>query len=98
MIHGGIQQDDMRIKRQSSRATRVTSGQAKETMPIQIISTYAPHSGHKGETRQQHWGDVTEHLNKTSKQHLIIWGADENGQIGNNEKTNEAKHKNNRQE
>ena len=86
MIHESIQQNVIQIKRQSSRAIRVTLDQAKATMPIQIISTYAPHSGHKEETRQQHWIDVNELLNKTSKQHLIIWGADANGQIGNNEK------------
>ena len=98
MIHGSIQQNAIQIKRQSSRAIGVTSDQAKATMPIQIISTYSPHSGHKEETRQQHWSDLNELLSKTSKQHLIIWGADANGQIGNNEKTNEAKRKNNQQE
>ena len=59
--------------------------QEKATMPIHVISTYAPHSGHKEETRRRRWQDVNELLNKTCKRHLIIWGADANGQIGNNE-------------
>ena len=75
MIHESIQQNVIQIKRQSSRSLRVTLEQAKATMPIQVISTYAPQSGHKEETRQQHWNDANELLNKTSKQHLIIWGG-----------------------
>ena len=61
-------------------------------MPIHIISTYAPHSGHSEETRQQHWQGVQELLNKTSKQHLIIWGADANGQLGSRGKDKTQKH------
>ena len=91
MIHESIQQNVIQIKRQSRRALRVTLDQAKATMPIQVISTYAPHSGHKEEIRQQHWNDVNELLNKTSQEHLIIWGADANGQIGNKDKTEETK-------
>ena len=82
MIHESIQQNIIQIKRQSSRAMRVTLDQDKAAMPIHIISTYAPHSGHREETRQQHWQEVQELLSKTSKQHLIIWGADANGQLG----------------
>ena len=93
MIHESIQQNAIQIKRQSSRAIRVTLGQAKATMPIQVISTYAPHSGHREEIRQQHWNDVNELLNKTSKQHLIIWGAGANGQIGSNDKINGIRQK-----
>merc|ERR1712112_289535 len=62
-IHESIQQNIIQIKRQSSRAIRVTLGQEKSTMPIHVISTYAPHSGHKEETRQQHWQDVNDLLN-----------------------------------
>ena len=94
MIHESIQQNIIQIKRQSSRAIRVTLDQEKAKMPIQVISTYAPHSGHKEETRQQHWKDVNELLNKTSKRHLIIWGADANGQIGNNEQNKEREQAN----
>merc|ERR1712112_337150 len=92
MIHESIQQNFIQIKRQSSRVIRVTLDQDKAIMPIHVISTYAPHSGHNEETRQQHWQDVQELLNKTSKQHLIIWGSDANGQLGNRNKTEEAKH------
>ena len=93
MIHESIQRNIIQIKRQSSRAIRVTLDQGKAIMPIHVISTYAPHSGHSEETRQQHWQDVQELLNKTSKQHLIIWGADANGQLGNRNKTVEVRHK-----
>ena len=93
MIHGSIQQNIIQIKRQSSsRALRVTLGQEKATMPIHAISTYAPHSGHNEETRQQHWQDVQELLSKTRKQHLIIWGDDANGQLGNRNKAEDTKH------
>merc|ERR1712112_100296 len=92
MIHESIQQNIIKIKRQSSRVIRVTLDQDKAIIPIHVISTYAPHSGHNEETRQQHWQDVKELLNKTSKQHLIIWGADANGQLGNRNKTEEVRH------
>merc|ERR1712112_425248 len=92
MIHESIQQNFIQIKRQSSRVMRVTLDQDKAIMPIHVISTYAPHSGHNEETRQQHWQDVQELLNKTRKQHLIIWGADTNGQLGNRNKTDDIKH------
>ena len=55
LIHESIQQNIIQIKRQGSRAIRVTLGQEKAAMPIHIISTYAPHSGHGEETRQKHW-------------------------------------------
>ena len=73
MLYESIQQNVIQIKRQSSRALRVTIGQEKATMPIQVISTYAPHSGREEEVRKHHWEDVNELLSKTSKQHLIIW-------------------------
>ena len=72
MIRESIQQNIIQIKRKSSRAIRVTLDQGKAIMPIHVISTYAPHSGHNEETRQRRQ-DVQELLNKTSKQHLIIW-------------------------
>merc|ERR1712112_250354 len=92
MIHESIRQNIIQIKRQSSRAIMVTIDQDKAIMPIHVISTYAPHIGHNEETRQQHWQDVQELLNKTSKQHLIIWGADANGQLGNRNKAEDTKH------
>ena len=61
-------------------------------MPIHIISTYAPHNGRNEETKNHHWGDVQELLNKTCKRHLILWGAAANGQIGNKDKTAEEKY------
>ena len=54
-------------------------------MPIQILTTYAPHNGKTEEDRMQHWGEVKEILNKTCKRHMIIWRADANGQIGRDE-------------
>ena len=92
MIRESIQQNIIQIKRQSSRALRVTLCQEKATMPTHAISTYAPHSGHNEETRQQHWKDVQELLSRTSKQHLTIWGADANGQLGNRNKAEDTKH------
>lgn len=92
MIHESIHQNIIQIKRQGSRTIRVTLDQDKAAMPIHIISTYAPHSGHSEETRQQHWQEVQELLNKTSKQHLIIWGADANGQLGNRGTAKTTKH------
>ena len=86
MIHESIKQNIIRIKRQSNRALRVALGQENAKMPIHVISTYAPRSGHNVETRQQHWQDVQELLNKTRKQHLLIWGEDANGQLGNRNK------------
>ena len=82
MIHESLQQHITQIARQSSRALRVTLDPAKSKMPIRIISTYAPHNGHTEEEKTK-LGDVSEQLNKTCRRHLIIWGADENGQLGN---------------
>jgi len=92
MIRESIQRNIIQIKRQSSRAIRVTLDQDKAIIPIHVISTYAAHSGHNEETRQQHWQDVQELLNKTSKRHLIIWGADANGQLGNRNKAEDARY------
>ena len=55
-------------------------------MPIQIISTYAPHNGHAEEDRGQHWEEVKEILNQTCKRHMIIWCTDANGQLGRDKK------------
>ena len=85
MVHECIQKDVIQVKRRSSRALNVPIGMEKATMPIQIISTYAPHSGNKEEIRKKRWNDVNELLSKTSKRHLIICGADAYGQIGGKE-------------
>ena len=89
MIHESLQQNIMQIQRQSSRALRVTSDHAEAKMPIHVISNNAPRSGHAEETKQRHWGDVQELLDKTCKQHLIIWGSHANGQLGNKDKIEE---------
>ena len=54
-------------------------------MPIQILTTYAPHNGKTEEDRMQHWGEVKEILNKTCKRHMVIWSTDANGKIGRDE-------------
>ena len=54
MVRESKQQNIVQIKRQGSRAIRVTLDQDTAAMPIHIISTYAPHSGHSEETRLQH--------------------------------------------
>ena len=92
MIHKSTRQNIIQIKRQWGRAIRVTLDQDKATTPIHVISTYSPHSGHIEETRQHRWQDVQELLNKTSKRHLIIWGADAGGQLGNRSMTGTAWH------
>ena len=92
MVRESKQQNIVQIKRQGSRAIRVTLDQDTAAMPIHIISTYAPHSGHSEETRQHHWQEVQELLSKTSKQHLIIWGADANGQLGSRGKVKATTH------
>ena len=92
MIRESLQQNTTQIQRQRSRSLRVTLDRAKAKMPIRAISTYAPHNGHAEETRHRHWEDVQELLNKTCKQHLIIWGADANGELGNKDKTEEEKY------
>ena len=92
MIRESLQQNIIQIRRQSSRAIRLTLGQEKEAMPIHVISTYAPNSGHSEETRQQHWQEVQELLNKTSKQNIAIWGSDANGQLGSRGQVKETKH------
>ena len=51
MIHESLRQNITQIMRQSSRALRVTLDRAKSKMPINIISTYAPHNGHTEETK-----------------------------------------------
>ena len=83
MVRESLQQHIAQIPRQSSRPLRVTLDRAKSKMPIHIISTYAPRNGHTEGTERQHWGDVKELLSKTCERHLIVWGADANGQIGN---------------
>ena len=42
--------------------------------------------------QKRHWEDVQELLNKTCKQHLVIWGAVANGQLGDKDKTEEGKY------
>ena len=92
MIHESLQQKVTQIKRQSIRSLRVTLDHAKAKMPIHVISTYAPHIRHAEETSRKHRGDVQEILNKTCNRHLIIWGADANGQMGNKDRTEEEKY------
>ena len=82
MIHGSIQQYITQVTRQSSRVMRVTLDRYKSEMPLQILSTYAPHNGHAEAERKQHWGEVKEILDKTCKSHMIIWRADANGLLG----------------
>ena len=62
---------------------------AKSDAPIHIISTYAPHNGHTEETKRRHWEGVQELIKKTCKKHLIIWGTDANGQLGNRNREEE---------
>ena len=89
MIHGRLQQHIAQITRQSSRSIRVTLGHAKSKMPIHIVSTYAPRNGHTEEARGKHWGGAKELLNETCRRHLILWGADANGQMGNRNQSEE---------
>ena len=77
----GYRRTLQKITRQISRVLRVSVGHSESKMPIRIISTYAPHNGHTEETKRKHWEDVQELLSKTCKRHLIIWGADTNGQL-----------------
>ena len=51
-------------------------------MPVQIITTYAPHNGHTDGDRRQQWEEIKAILNKTCKRHMIIWRTAANGQIG----------------
>ena len=82
MIRESAQKYITKITRQSSRVIKETLDRQHSNMPIQIISTYAPHNGHAEEDRTQHWKEVKGILNKTCKRHMIIWCADANGQLG----------------
>ena len=57
-------------------------------MPIHVISTYAPHNRYADETKQ-HWDDVHGDIGKNVQRRLIKWGEDANGQLGDNDKTEE---------
>ena len=70
------------IKRQRSRLLGVTLGNYESKIPIHILSTYAPRSGHTEAERRHQWGEVNEILNRTCKRRMIIWRADANGQLG----------------
>ena len=85
MIHGSTQKYITHITRQIIRVREVTLDHQNSNMPIQIITSYAPHNGHTEEDRRQHWREVKEILNKTCKRHMIIWRTDANGQIGRDE-------------
>ena len=65
MIHGRIQQYITQIARQRSRVMGLTLERYKSQMPIQTLSTYAPHNGHAEAERRKQWGEVREILNKT---------------------------------
>ena len=89
VVHESLQQHITQITRQSGRSIRVTLGHAKSKMPIRIISTYAPHIRHTEEEKRQQWEDVKELLYKTCGRHLVIWGSDANGQLGNRNREEE---------
>ena len=48
---------------------------------------------HTEETKRKHWEDVQELLNKTCNRHLIIWGADASGKLGNRNREEEEEEK-----
>ena len=82
MIHGIAHQYITQATRHISRVLRVALGRKNSNMPIQILTTYAPHNGHTEEDRKQHWKEVKEILNEKCKRHIIIWCAVPNGQMG----------------
>ena len=97
VVHGGtaimaqvsMQHHIAQIEEKSIRVLRATLDHAKSKIRIQILSTYAPSNGHAEEERRQHWGEVKETLNETCERHLLIWGADANGQLGRIERIQE---------
>ena len=85
MIHASMEKYITQIARQSSRVGQVTTGRKNSKMPIDILTTYAPHTGHTEADRNQRWGEVKEIMNKTCKRHMVTWRADANGKIGRDE-------------
>ena len=71
------------VERIDRRIVKIVLKSQKYTIPITILSIYAPRKGYKQETRTQRWIQVDQILNAVPKTHLCIWRTDANGQLGN---------------
>ena len=87
LIHTDMQQHIHQITRGDRRILKITLKSNRSSIPITIISSYAPHKGYKNETRNPQWAKLEQTIEDIPQIHLCIWGADANGQIGNRNKT-----------
>ena len=71
------------VCREGNRLIRVTldNQSVKGSIPITILCTYAPHSGHSAKDRQDHWNAVGKWLADIPERHFLMWGTDANGQV-----------------
>jgi len=65
-----------------NRILKITLDRPETHTPLTIIETYAPHQGYSNHEKNKHWEAVHKTLTETPRQHMTIWGADANGQLG----------------
>jgi len=70
------------IQRIDNRILKITLDHPETHTPLTIIATYAPHQGYSNHEKNKHWEAVHKTLTETPRQHMAIWGADANGQLG----------------
>ena len=72
------------IKEIHSKTSRRTSSLIQTELKykkIQIINTYAPHTGYGKTEQMAYWGDIQERLKNMHQKQCAIWTAEYNGQI-----------------
>lgn len=87
IIHADMQQHIHQITRINHRILKITLKSQRPSIPITLITSYAPHKGYKHEIRNLHWETLEQVISEIPHNQLCIWGADANGQLGNRKKT-----------
>ena len=82
-LHENMQQHIHQVIRVDHRILKVIPKADKASIPITIITSYAPRKGYKHDIRYKHWQELDQTIAETPQNHLCIWRADASGQIGN---------------
>jgi len=71
------------VRREGGRHIRVTldNKDIKGSIPITILCSYAPHSGHRQGEKRMFWDTVGKWVEEIPQKHFLIWGIDANGQV-----------------
>ena len=86
MIEENLVEHVISVKREGGRHIRVTldNKSVAGSIPLTILCSYAPHSGHRKRERQTFWNTVTKWVEEIPQRHFLIWGIDANGQVKQN--------------